>query len=71
MQFLPFNLSVQDMGMSIQFAIAPIFLLVGTGSLLNVVTAPLGRVVDRARTLEKLVEEGEEETLETRHLAEL
>ncbi len=71
MEFLPFNLSVQDIGSSIQFAIAPIFLLVGTGSFLNVVTMRLGRVVDRARALEKMVEEGEEEMLETRHLAEL
>lgn len=71
MNFLPFSLSVQDIGMSIQFAIAPIFLLVGTGSLLNVVTTRLGRVVDRARALEKLVEDGEEEVLETRHMGEL
>lgn len=65
------SLSVAGMGSAIQFAIAPIFLLVGTGSLLNVVTARLGRVVDRARALEKMVEDGEEETLEKRHLLEL
>lgn len=66
-----FQLSVADIGQSIQFAIAPIFLLVGTGSILNVVTSRLGRVVDRARKLETMVEDGEEESLEKRHLQEL
>lgn len=65
------SLSVAGMGSSIQFAIAPIFLLVGTGSLLNVVTTRLGRVVDRARVLETLIEDGESERLERRHIAEL
>ena len=68
---MPISFSVDDMATSIQFAIAPIFLLVGTGSFLNLVTTRLGRVVDRARALEKLVEDGEEAVLEARHLAEL
>ena len=34
-------LSIEDISAAIQVAIAPIFLLVGTGSLLNVVTALL------------------------------
>ena len=63
---MPISFSVDDMATSIQFAIAPIFLLVGTGSFLNVVTTRLGRVVDRARALEKLVEDGEEAVLEAR-----
>ena len=54
-----FMTSVTDIGGSIQFAIAPIFLLVGTGSVLNVVTTRLGRVIDRARILETLIEQGE------------
>lgn len=66
-----FSIALDDIGSSIQFAIAPIFLLVGTGSLLNVVTTRLGRVVDRARVLEQMVEDGEEERLEKRHLIEL
>ncbi|HZF95659.1 MAG TPA: DUF2721 domain-containing protein [Allosphingosinicella sp.] len=36
----------------IQLAIAPVFLLAGIGSLLNVVASRLARVVDRARVLE-------------------
>jgi hypothetical protein len=37
----------------IQLAIAPVFLLTGVGSILNVLTQRLSRVVDRARLLEK------------------
>ena len=36
----------------IQLAVTPVFLLVAIGSLLNVMTHRLGRVVDRARLLE-------------------
>jgi len=36
---------------TIQTALAPVFLLVAIGSLLNVVTARLARVVDRSRVL--------------------
>ena len=68
--FIP-GVSVSDISEAIQVAIGPIFLLVGTGSLLNVVTARLGRVVDRARALEALIENGEEAVLERRHLLEL
>lgn len=42
-----------DVGQVIQLSVAPVFLLVAVGSLLNVVTARLGRVVDRARYLER------------------
>ncbi|WP_293611953.1 DUF2721 domain-containing protein [Ponticaulis sp.] len=64
-------LSIEDISAAIQVAIAPIFLLVGTGSLLNVVTARLGRVIDRARKLEELIEGGESADKERRHLQEL
>mgnify|MGYP001125500046 CR=1 FL=1 len=37
---------------TIQLSLAPAFLLVATGSFLNVVTGRLARVVDRARTLQ-------------------
>lgn len=37
----------------IDLALAPAFLLVGVGSLLNVLSVRLGRVVDRARILEE------------------
>ena len=65
------GLSLGDITVSIQLAIAPIFLLVGTGSLLNVVTTRLGRIIDRARILEQAVEAGEDAVLEERHVMEL
>lgn len=55
---------------AIQFALAPAFLLVGVGSLLNVVTARLGRVIDRARWLENDVPDAEGDT-QVRELKEL
>jgi hypothetical protein len=38
---------------AIQLAVAPVFLLTGLGALLAVMTARLGRVIDRARRLEE------------------
>ena len=43
---------VDDVARNIQLAVAPVFLLSGIGAILNVLTARLGRVVDRARRLE-------------------
>jgi hypothetical protein len=37
----------------IQLAVAPVFLLVGIGGLLNVMTSRLARIVDRVRALEE------------------
>ncbi len=42
----------------IQLALTPVFLIVGIGQLLNVVTTRVSRVIDRARTLENKREEG-------------
>jgi uncharacterized membrane protein len=42
----------ESISAAIQFAIAPVFLLTGIGSILNVVTTRLGRVIDRARVVE-------------------
>ena len=47
---------------TIQLSLAPAFLLVATGSILNVVTGRLARVVDRARSLHQ--QSGETEGLE-------
>ena len=44
--------SVSAIAHTIQLAVAPVFLLAGIGSILNVLAARLARVVDRARTLE-------------------
>ena len=38
---------------TIQSAVAPVFLLVATGNLINVMTGRLARVVDRSRSLEE------------------
>jgi hypothetical protein len=38
---------------AIQLAIAPVFLLTGIGSLLGVMAGRLGRIIDRARVLER------------------
>ncbi|WOI53151.1 DUF2721 domain-containing protein [Parvularcula sp. LCG005] len=58
-------------GLVIQLAIAPIFLLVGTGSFLNVMTVRLGRVVDRVRILEERLDRGETGDERRRHVDEL
>jgi hypothetical protein len=42
---------VEQLAQTIQIALAPVFLLVAMGSLLNVITARLARVVDRSRQL--------------------
>ena len=44
---------IADIAHIIQLAVAPAFLLAGTGSLLGVVTTRLARVIDRARVLEE------------------
>ncbi len=43
---------VDSIAHNIQLAVAPVFLLTGIGSILNVLAARLGRVVDRARRVE-------------------
>lgn len=44
-----------DIAHIIQLAVAPVFLLAGIGTFMNVITARLGRVVDRARHLEEVI----------------
>src|SRR5436305_6766472 len=44
--------AVTEIAHLIQLAIAPVFLLAGVGSILNVLASRLARVVDRARRLE-------------------
>lgn len=46
---------VNSVSAAIQLAIAPVFLLAGIGAILSVLTIRLGRVVDRARLVEKKV----------------
>lgn len=44
--------TVSAVAHTIQLSVAPVFLLAGIGSILNVLTARLGRVIDRARATE-------------------
>ncbi|MCY1669938.1 DUF2721 domain-containing protein [Novosphingobium sp. SL115] len=39
---------------TIQLALAPVFVLVAIGNIMNILTTRLGRIVDRSRTLRKL-----------------
>lgn len=46
--------AVSTIAQTIQLSLAPVFMLAGIGSLLNVLAGRLSRVVDRARALEEL-----------------
>ncbi len=46
-------LQVTDMAHVIQLSVAPVFLLSGIGALLSVLSARVGRIVDRSRQIEK------------------
>jgi hypothetical protein len=39
---------------TIQLALAPVFVLVAIGNIMNILSSRLGRIVDRARTLQRL-----------------
>lgn len=56
--------SVSTIAHIIQLAIAPVFLLAGIGSILNVMAGRLSRVVDRARRLELMVPDASAEDRE-------
>jgi hypothetical protein len=49
-----------DIAHVIQLSIAPVFLLVGIGSFINVFAGRLSRIVDRSRVLEARAEMGDE-----------
>ena len=46
--------AISTIAQTIQLAVGPVFLLAGIGAFLNVMAGRLGRVVDRARMLERL-----------------
>jgi len=62
---------LSDIARIIQLAVAPVFLLAGIGAILNVVTARLGRVVDRARTLEDFLMNEHDNAVDERTRSEL
>jgi len=54
---LPSAPEVSLVAHTIQLALAPVFLLAGIGAFLNVCAGRLARIIDRARTIERLVPE--------------
>lgn len=68
---MPFA-SSHDIVQIIQLSIAPVFLIAGIGTLLNVLTSRLARVVDRGRAIELHIDSPMGSGQHTnRHLAEL
>lgn len=68
---MPFA-SSHDIVQIIQLSIAPVFLIAGIGTLLNVLTSRLARVVDRGRAIELDLDSPKGSGQHTnRHLAEL
>lgn len=51
--------TLESLGRTIQFAVAPVFLLSAIGSLLVVMTNRLGRTIDRVRDMEGRILRGE------------
>ena len=51
----PLNLSVNTVAEIVRLAVAPVFLLSGIASFVNVCTARLSRIVDRSRQVEPLL----------------
>src|SRR5271165_6511877 len=47
---------VDEIAHVIQLSVAPVFLLTGVGTLLNVLSGRLARIIDRARVLEQRLE---------------
>jgi len=50
----PATVPLSDIAHTIQLALAPVFLLTGIGSILNILTGRLSRIVDHARLIESL-----------------
>jgi hypothetical protein len=51
----PFNISVNTVAEIVRLAVAPVFLLSGIASFVNVCTSRLSRIVDRSRQVEPLL----------------
>lgn len=49
---MPAHVPLADLAHTIQLAVAPVFLLTAIGTILNVLSARLGRIVDRSRVLQ-------------------
>ena len=55
MAFIQSLSNITDVAHVIQLSVAPVFLLTGVGAILSVLVNRLGRVVDRFRSLDKLL----------------
>ena len=64
-------ITVSDLGHVIELAVAPVFLLAGIAGFLNVMSGRLGRIIDRARVLERSIRGLAESTAQTRSRREL
>ncbi len=53
--------SITTVAHVIQLAVAPVFLLTGVGTILNVMTSRLSRIIDRFRVLESMIPDGNNE----------
>lgn len=63
--------SSTDVAHIIQLSLAPVFLLVGIGSFLNVMAGRLARIIDRARTIERELGEALDREGKSRRIDEL
>lgn len=52
---MPTEASITSVAHVIQLAVAPVFLLTGVGTILNVMTSRLSRIIDRFRVLESIM----------------
>jgi hypothetical protein len=59
--------NASDISNVIHLATAPVFLLTAIGTLLNVMTNRLGRIIDRTRYLENVLESAPVERIDTIH----
>jgi hypothetical protein len=57
---MPTEVSITTVAHVIQLAVAPVFLLTGVGTVLNVMTTRLTRIIDRFRVLEGIVPQADE-----------
>ena len=53
--------SIEDISRIIQLAVAPVFLLAGIAGLLGVLSTRLGRIIDRARVIERRIPQAKNE----------
>ncbi len=58
------NDAVSNIAYFIQLSVAPVFLLTGVGTMINVLTSRLGRIIDRARLKQERYEVCESDSLE-------